>query len=235
MINDYCVDQQISDWHFRTICRYKLVEKPIKTSKFYNLLDKLSLNCSSVLKAIVKDKAFSQLLPPVDSLITGKPAQDLEQDNEKITKAYLNHVKLWEDNLKKITLHVTSGKLLSNIELYTSFYMAFCCCGNQSPHIIKSKRAVAEFNVVRAAITGARSSLRNQNKLYFAYKWAYIAAELPLFQLESDKITPGHSQCLGVNNIFIFPELDKLNYNLFEPIVGFDLAFSYNCSIIDSN
>jgi ribosomal protein L5 len=260
MMNDYCVDQLISDWQYGTVCRYKLTEMPIEIWQLNNLLtvtrpylsfcknklvpaktqdNKRIFNGSSIKCNIETDEKSSPLLSHVTPFkeLVSKGKQDSciiinESNASTIIKAYLNHVKLWGDNLDKITLHVTSGKLLSNSELYTSFYMALCCCGNQSPHTIKSRRAVSSFNVVKAAITGARSSLRNKNKLHFSYKWAYLAAELSMYQLESNIFTSEQSQCLGIDNVFIFPELDKFNYDLFEPIAGLDLALSYKCLIL---
>jgi len=150
----------------------------------------------------------------------------------KRTFGYVNHIKFWKQ-INTITLHITSGKLLSSVELFPSFYMAQCCFGNQGPQIIRSKRAVAEFGVVKGAIIGTRSHLHKQKKYYFLYKWLFIAAGLSPTENPISKLVKNprakhpvfSAQCFGVNNVFIFPELDKYNYYLFEPIGGFDLTF----------
>ena len=46
-------------------------------------------------------------------------------------------------------------------------------------------------------------------------------------QTKKDADTAINQGSIGINNIFIFPELDKLNYSLFQPIPGFDLTFHY--------
>jgi ribosomal protein L5 len=228
-------DQQIIDWHYRTVCRYQLAEKPA-VSSFSATLFKNITNTVTFDGFLKSQKAEKYTLPGqlVISKFLRKP-RELSKEEKAFTekvfkfpptfnqrrKYYANHIQFWR-HINQITLHITSGKLLSNIELYPSFYIAFCCLGNQAPQILRSKRAVAEFNVMRGAIIGARSYLQNQNKLYFLYKWAFIAAGLPLIQHSSSKLV----QCLGVHNIFIFPELDKYDYYLFEPIGGFDLSFN---------
>ena len=232
-----CTDQQILDWHYRTVCRYQLAVKPGTAGFTSNLLknitnkvtfdrylksqkvEKYSLPCQVEI-ATANIRRITQKLHPEEDKFIKKVIFCLSANSRK-TKNYANHVKFWR-RINKITLHITSGTLLSNIELYPSFYIAFCCFGNQAPQIIRSKRAVAEFSVIRGAIIGARSHLQNQNRLYFLYKWAFIAAGLPLIKHTSG----GLIQCLGVQNIFIFPELDKYNYYLFEPIGGFDLTFN---------
>lgn len=231
----YCTGQQIMDWHYRTICRYQLAEMPAAglTNLLKNIPNKLKPYKSPKGQRVLK-QPFTWRADTTTNLANTHVLQTEEQTfSDKILlakqsstpsqrrKAYVNHVKFWR-HMNKITLHITSGKLLSSIELYPSFYMGFCCFGNQGPQIIRSKRAVAEFSVIEGAIIGARSNLQKQNKFYFLYKWAFIAAGLLLIERSSTELV----QCLGVDSVFIFPELDKYNYYLFKPISGFDLTFN---------
>lgn len=211
----YCTEQQITDWQYRTVYRYQLAETPATTLELTYFLKKITnkINSNKLLVNLqaLKKSAFNKT--------TRLPAE------QEITAYYSNHVKFW-GRINKITLHITSGKLPSNIELYSSFYVAFCCFGNQGPQVVRSKRAVAEFNILKGAVLGARSSLQKQKKLFFLYKWAFIVAGLPYDNGQSWSLSNKLVQSFGIHNVFIFPELDKYNYYLFEPIGGFDLAFS---------
>lgn len=226
----YCTEQQITDWHYRTVCRYQLAAIPATTLELTNFLNNIANGIKSNKfpnLQTLKRPVFTLEAPtyrycniekhPFAKVITRLPADQV------MTTYYSNHVKFW-GQINKITLHITSGKLLSNIELYSSFYIAFCCFGNQGPQVIRSKQAVAEFNILKGAVLGARSSLQKQKKLFFLYKWAFIVAGLPCDNRRS--WSRECVQSLGVHNVFVFPELDKYNYYLFEPIGGFDLAFS---------
>nr|UCS09822.1 ribosomal protein L5 [Percursaria percursa] len=209
-----CIDQQILTWHKSSIQRYELMNTsmPLLSQPEYYIKNNTNLITSDFLKQ--------------DSLLKKKTLISL-------TKAYFNHPKFW-NNIKQITLHATSKELLSRNELYTAFYKCFCCCG-QTPRLIKSKQPIAAFKVIKGAIIGAQSNLHNKNLRLFCYKWAYLAAELHT-QLLVDRDPTGLEKhkglisqgSIGINNIFVFPELDKLDYNLFQPIPGFDLRFMYN-------
>jgi ribosomal protein L5 len=247
----YCIDQQVIHWHYRTVCRYQLAVKPGGVPGFTANLFKNITNGVTFDKFLKSQKVEKYTLPWQVSISKAlRNGQELSSEEkgfiEKVieflptvsttvsptfsqrTQYYANHIKFWR-HINNITLHITSGKLLSNIELYPSFYIAFCCFGNQAPLIIRSKRAVAEFSVIRGAIIGARSHLKNQNRLYFLYKWAFIAAGLDLIGIEHS--SKRFVQCLGIHNIFIFPELDKYDYYLFQPIGGFDLTFNNRSKI----
>lgn len=233
-----CYDQQIINWHYRTVCRYQLAVKPATASFTANLLKRIT-NKAKFSKFLKPQKVQKYHLPwqiktkTAHSNLNELSPFSLEQGfiQEVITllptfrrfhlkRSYASHVQFWR-HINNLTLHITSGKLLSDIELYPSFFIAFCCFGNQAPQIIRSKRAVAEFSVIKGAIIGARNHLQKQNKLYFLYKWAFIAAGLSFIEYSSSG-----SKCLGVHNVFIFPELDKYNYYLFEPLGGLDLTFN---------
>lgn len=241
----HCIDQQILNWHLNTICRYSVAEN-------------LRVN-----RPLQQSLGFTKQSGP-----KSRPLNNGEKRNinayKKITKAYFNHPKQWA-KIEAITLHATSKRLLLSNELYTAFYKCFCCCG-QSPQIIKSKKAIAAFRVIKGAIIGAQSTLRNKSACFFLYKWAFLAAELSASQLimalkyqtslaltssalreRGNKKAPSRpfpvkqsaraiirrkgiplkQGCIGVNNVFVFPELDKLDYNLFKTVPGFDLIINY--------
>jgi ribosomal protein L5 len=235
-----CIDQQVIHWHYRTVCRYQLAVTPRILGVTANRLKNITHGVDKFLKSQKVEKYTLPWQVSISKVL--RNAQGLRSEEERFiekvieclptfsrrTQYYANHIKFWR-HINNITLHITSGKLLSNIELYPSFYIAFCCFGNQAPQIIRSKRAVAEFSVIRGAIIGARSNLKNQNKLYFLYKWAFIAAGLGLIEIEHS--SNRFVQCLGIHSIFIFPELDKYDYYLFEPIGGFDLTFNNQSKI----
>lgn len=209
MKHQKCVDQQILNWHQFSIQRYQLMDNGV-----------------SFLPALIVDgyKNCNLGKPPV---------KDYPYANA--TKAHLNHPKLW-GSITQIVLHATTKKLLSQSELYTAFYKCFCCCG-QTPRLIKSSQPIAAFKVIKGAVVGAQSHLHKKAVHLFCYKWSFISAELSTLQLpmkdqtnlqkKKDSNIAINQGSIGINNIFIFPELDKLNYTLFQPIPGFDLTFHY--------
>lgn len=231
----YCTNQQIINWHYGTVCRYQLITKPTNLGVAYflkQMINKVEANRFSNSKNIYKQ--LQNFLPITDLFLSytqeKKNPSSFLSSNLK-PSALCSHVVFWK-HINQITFHITSGKLLSNIELYPSFYMALSCFGNQGPQMIRSKKAVAEFSIVKSAIIGARSNLQKRNKFLFLYKWVFIAVgtKLPLSITDSrrfvSKLTNAEPECFGVSNIFIFPELDKYNYYLFEEIGGFDLMFT---------
>lgn len=214
-----CIDQQVLTWHKSTIQRYELMDT----------------NMPFLSQPGAADYRNSGL---ISNYVLSQGASVQINSSINLTKAHLNHGKLWS-KIKQITLHATSKKLLSHNELYTAFYKCFCCCG-QTPRLVKSKQPIAAFKVIKGAIIGAQSNLHNKNLRLFCYKWAYLAAELHILQLvvheekehtslatTSNKVVLVNQESIGINNIFVFPELDKLDYNLFQPISGLDLTFHY--------
>ena len=207
-----CIDQQILSWHKLSIQRYQLMDNSV--SFFPGLRVTNYKNLESI----------NQKKPP----ITGGPYVSS-------TKAHFNHPKLW-NGITKIILHTTTKKLLTQNQLYTAFYKCFSCCG-QTPRLIKSNRSIAAFKVIKGAIVGAQSHLHKKAGRLFCYKWSFLSAELPAVQLvmkdqiylqkKKDMTNELNQVSIGINNIFIFPELDKLSYDLFQPIPGFDLTFHY--------
>lgn len=210
-----CVDQQILSWHQFSIQRYQLMDNSA------SLFPTLIVDNYKVYKNISPEK--NKKKPPIRN-----------NPYVKATKAHFNHPKLW-NNIKQIVLHATTKKLLAQSELYTAFYKCFCCCG-QTPRLIKSSQSIAAFKVIKGAVVGAQSHLHKKTARLFCYKWSFLSAELTALQLlikegvylqkKGDDIGLNQAS-IGINNIFIFPELDKLNYSLFQPISGFDLTFYY--------
>lgn len=219
---NYCTNQQIIEWHYRTVCRYQLAEIPAASKKITKFVYSITNNVkSNKFLQFLKIKKVLDFTTKANRvyLKAGKQLFNNKANLQKINNiTSIGHIKFWK-HINNITVHITSGKLLSNIELYPSFYTAFNCLGNQSPQVIKSKRAVAEFKVIKGAIIGGRVYLQKHNKYYFLYKWGFIAANTTIPSNEFIK-------CLGITNIFIFPELDKYNYYLFKSIKGFDLHFN---------
>lgn len=207
-----CVDQQILSWHQFSIERYQLMDN--SASFFPALIVDNYKNCKNINleKQTIKSNTYVNA-----------------------TKAHFNHPKLW-NNITQIVLHATTKKLLSQSDLYTAFYKFFCCCG-QTPRLIKSRQPIAAFKVIKGAVIGAQSHLHKKAVRLFCYKWSFLSAELTTLQLlikdqinlqkKKDSRIALNQGSIGINNIFIFPELDKLNYSLFQPIPGFDLTFHY--------
>nr|YP_010021527.1 ribosomal protein L5 [Ulva sp. A AF-2021]QOL10368.1 ribosomal protein L5 [Ulva sp. A AF-2021] len=206
-----CVDQQILSWHQFSIQRYQLTDN--SASLFPTLIVDNYKNCKDINleKSSIRNNLYVNA-----------------------TKAHFNHPKLW-NSIVQIVLHATTKKLLSQSDLYTAFYKCFCCCG-QTPRLIKSRQPIAAFKVIKGAVVGAQSHLHKKAVSLFCYKWSFLSAELTTLQLlmkdpidleKQDRDIPPNHGSVGINNIFIFPELDKLNYSLFQPIPGFDLTFHY--------
>nr|YP_010003128.1 ribosomal protein L5 [Ulva torta]AZP40240.1 ribosomal protein L5 [Ulva torta] len=210
MKDQECVDQQILSWHQLSIQRYQLMDNRAYFSPALIMDD--YKNCKNNNLSALKSYPYANA-----------------------TKAHLNHPKLW-DSITQVVLHATTKKLLSQSGLYTALYKCFCCCG-QTPRLIKSRQPIAAFKVIKGAVVGAQSHLHKKAARLFCYKWSFLSAELGTFKLlikdqinlqtKKDTDTVINQGSIGINNIFIFPELDKLNYSLFQPIPGFDLTFHY--------
>nr|YP_010003093.1 ribosomal protein L5 [Ulva sp. TM708]AZP40126.1 ribosomal protein L5 [Ulva sp. TM708] len=216
MKHQKCIDQQILSWYQFSIQRYQLTEN----NTFFSV-------------GLAGDKYRNHANFKTS---TGKTLPIKSNGYANVTKAHLNHPRLW-NNIMQISLHATTKKLLSQSELYTAFYKCFCCCG-QTPRLIKSKQPIAAFKVIKGAVVGVKCHLRKKSTHLFCYKWSFLSANLTPFQLlisaepmllpqKSNTFTVLGHATIGINNVFILPELDKLNYSLFQPIPGFDLTFHY--------
>nr|YP_010021456.1 ribosomal protein L5 [Ulva fenestrata]QOL10297.1 ribosomal protein L5 [Ulva fenestrata] len=216
MQHQKCINQQILSWYQLSVQRYQLTESNAVFSV-----------------GLAGDKYTNRANFKTS---TGKRFPIKSNGYTNATKAHLNHPRLW-NNITEISLHATTKKLISQSELYTAFYKFFCCCG-QSPRLVKSKQPIAAFKVMKGAVVGVKSHLRKKSAHLFCYKWSFLSADLTPFQLlisaeptllaqKSSTFTVLGHATIGINNVFIFPELDKLNYSIFQPIPGFDLTFHY--------
>ena len=147
--------------------------------------------------------------------------------------------------LEKITLHTSSGKLLSSPANLVAINLAFGTLGLQVPTQIHSKKSVAGFKLSRGALLGAKSTLRGISAYEFFYKLYYLGAEYSgsdqkksstLFkQRDSNyrRMKPTSTDYsskrtnrtlpLGIKNVFAFPELDMLDYETFSTLPGFEI------------
>lgn len=151
------------------------------------------------------------------------------QKNKKklpnLCTTFAGHPQNWL-KISKISLHATSNKLLAQPDFFTAFNLAFCCFSMQTPHMINSRRSISTYKLLKGVFIGVKSHLRKATCVAFCYKWFYLAAGAynnSSFQAQSSLL----NTCLGINNVFVYPELDRLNYSLFEPIPGFDVAFFF--------
>lgn len=216
MKHQKCIDQQVLNWCQFSIQRYQLTE-----------------NTQLFSVGLAGDKYTNHANLKNN---TGKNVLIESNGYANMTKAHFNHPRLW-NSITQICLHATTKKLLSQSELYTAFYKCFCCCG-QTPRLIKSKQPIAAFKVIKGAVVGVKCHLRKKSSHLFCYKWSFLSADLNTSQLlispeptmlaqKSKTFTVLGHGTIGINNVFILPELDKLNYALFQPIPGFDLTFHY--------
>lgn len=203
----------ISKWHCCTLQRYELT-------------------------TVVKLKLPGCCSPRADPNPKAVKAQTLHPRKQHLSKAYLNHSALWSA-VDKVTLHATCKKLLTHMDLYSVFNLALCCFGNQTPQMIKSKKSIAAYKVMKGTLTGTCSQLRKQKQRNFSYKWCFLAPELQSIALAANitlHAKKKHQACeanhcanggLGINNVFIWPELDAFDYAAFSQMPGLDVTFSY--------
>lgn len=205
-------------WHYSTFQRYKITYN-VNNIKLTQLVHNLKHFENSTKNQV----CFVQ--KQINSFKTNSI-----ENNTTIKPINFCHSAQWLC-IEKICLHVTSKKLLEKLELYNTFYHALSCIGSgQSPVLRKSKRSVAAYKLIKGHPIGVSSSLRNSKKLNFCYKWFFMVPAVnrlktvlqhKLFTTNTTSIT------FGLDNIFIF-ELDRLNYDTFEPMTGLDIIFCNN-------
>ena len=139
--------------------------------------------------------------------------------NSKNLKFYFNHPFYWS-HLQKICLHATSGKLITNNFIYGSFKLAFSCASAQTPKLIKSRQSISAFKLSKASPIALSGLLRHRVLRNFAYKWTWLSAGLNHGVTRPNEVV---GSAFGLNNVFIFPELDQLNYYVFEPLPGLEI------------
>lgn len=152
-----------------------------------------------------------------------------QHTNKVLTKAYLNHSCLWTA-IDYVTLHASSKKLVSNNEHYGVFNLALTCFGNQTPQMIKSKKSIAVYKVMKGALSGTNVQLRKTKQRNFLYKMCFLAPELENITFAANVIATQTSTVnsgLGINNVFIWPELDGFDYTALSQMPGLDVTFYY--------
>nr|YP_025777.1 ribosomal protein L5 [Tupiella akineta]AAQ18736.1 ribosomal protein L5 [Tupiella akineta] len=148
--------------------------------------------------------------------------------------------------LEKIILHSSSGKLLQAPSSSTTIDLAFSTVGCQTPTKVYSRRSIAGFKLSKSALLGAKATLRNLAKYDFFYKFYFLGAgetnvtamtrqsritlgEQKLaapYGLQSIQQQPNLSTTsLAVKNVFLFNELDSLDYDVFSNMAGFEIVF----------
>lgn len=134
------------------------------------------------------------------------------------TKPYLNHPAFWM-NLEKGIIHCNSQKLLKQTAYYGPYNLALSCIGAQTPCLIRTKQSVAGFKMFKDSPIGALNNLRKKRLIGFCYKWTFLSAAGEKLAVEKE------TKSIGISNLFIFPELDLLDYYAFEPLPGLEVGF----------
>lgn len=160
--------------------------------------------------------------------VTKKKPTLKQTNNKMLTKAYLNHCCLWTCT-EVITLHASSKKLVNHYEHYGVFNLALTCFGNQTPQIIKSKKSIAVYKVMKGALSGTNVQLRKTKQINFCYKMCFLAPELEKLTFAA-KVSATQTTIVnsgyGINNVFIWPELDGFDYTALCQMPGLDVTLS---------
>jgi hypothetical protein len=156
--------------------------------------------------------------------------------------------------LEKIILHSSSGRLLQSPSNSTTIDLAFSTVGCQTPTKVYSRKSIAGFKLSKFALLGAKTTLRNLAKYAFFYKFYFLGAgETNVTAMTKQfRITFGEQKyissssldfgcgqklrtmrqqsCLSttslpIKNVFLFNELDSLDYEVFSNMTGFEIAF----------
>lgn len=138
----------------------------------------------------------------------------------------VNHEKLAQlwFHLEKIHLHATSGKLISHPGFCLTLDLATTTLGCQQAQKVVSKKAVSGFKLAKNTVLSVKTTLRRDLMSQFCYKWYFIIAQ-------QDNINNKRKTILSQNNIqsihelFLFHELDRLDYDLFSKVNGFEIVF----------
>jgi len=140
--------------------------------------------------------------------------------------------------LQKIVLHSNSGQYLVDPSNSSNLDLAFSTISCQTPSKIYAIKNVSGFKLSKNALLGMKSTLRSINAYEFFYKWLFIAAS----ELKSNskiqvtfkkhqkniKVKAIHQTIsFALNNVFVFNELDSLDYTLFSNLRGFEISQLY--------
>lgn len=202
MISHTFIDtEKLRSWHINLL-RYTLVACGDKRPKQKTASDFNQLNNTDQQSRTINDAL--------------KTAARFNASSVKST--YINHPVLWRHN--KIIVHASSSKLGANPAHYASYGLVFASCSGQMPNVIKAKQSVASFKLVKASVIGLQAYIRGRQMDQFHYKWSFLAASA-----SGAANVNSHNNAYGLTNIFVFPELDLLDYYAFEPLSGLDLIF----------
>lgn len=139
--------------------------------------------------------------------------------------------------LQKIVLHSNSGKLLVDPSNSSNIDLAFSTISCQTPSKIYARKNVSGFKLSKNALLGIQANLRCINAYEFFYKWLFIAAS----ELKSNSKIHKNYKVLkfkkkvnniniifALNNVFVFNELDSLDYHIFSNLSGFEIKYLFN-------
>ena len=204
--HNFITTEQLRFWH-ATVSRYALTARGrTKTIAIKRNLTRTPIESQScAAKTRNTENKYDK------SLIENNPTQF-----NPLT--YVNHPVLW--NHSKVTVHTSSSKWLVNQSHYGCYSLVFSALGGQMPKLVKAKQSVAGFKLIKASPLGVASYLRGRLQVQFSYKWAFLA---PSAKGAADA-TKNRNAC-GLTHVFVFPELDILDYSAFEPLSGLDLNF----------
>lgn len=150
----------------------------------------------------------------------------------------LNYLKM-----QKVLLHSSSGKFLQGGSFTPAVTdLAFSTIALQSRLAVYSVKGVAGFKLAPKALLGAKATLRNLKKDEFFYKLYFLAASnsstgpVPLIEsgpaggdyAKTTTTTRGKPVLsFSVKNVFIFNELDSLDYDSFSSMPGLEVQFLF--------
>jgi ribosomal protein L5 len=156
-------------------------------------------------------------------------------------------------HLDKIILHSSSGKFIQAPSNSAIVDLAFSTISCQTPAHVYSRKSIAGFKLTKSALLGAKTTLRALAKLEFYYKWYFLGASVPKIapmsfsrtifdsnmgsltqQAKGSPVKNALSSSLAIQNIFVFTELDRLDYDSFSTMSGFEIYF-VSCKAISDH
>ena len=142
-------------------------------------------------------------------------------------KAHINHNFYWNSlssiqikrNSNKIMLHSTSNIICSMPELYPNLNFALSSCAMQTPTIVKSKKSVAAFGVMKKDLMGAIVTLRKRYRMLFCYKWSFLLTAI------ANLNTKISNRPNIIGTYFTLFELSTLDYKATQFLPGLNITF----------
>lgn len=143
---------------------------------------------------------------------------------EKHHEIKIRHEKLAQlwFHLEKIHLHATSGKLISHPGFCLNLDLAATTLSCQQAQKVVSKKAVSGFKLAKNTVLAVKTTLRGEMMHQFYYKWYFISA-----QQDNAVVNKKHfgNTIKAIHDVFLFHELDRLDYDLFSKVNGFEIVF----------